>query len=59
MARLIGEARAAEVEGVRHANGLRAANESIYFVAPLLQGFATFAIHVSQVRLTEIAPNCS
>ena len=39
---------------VRRSSSLRAANESIFFVAPLLQGYATFALHVALGR--EITP---
>ena len=44
---LICRSREAELSGVRRSSRLRAANESLYFVAPLLQGFVTFALHVN------------
>ena len=54
MAAVIRRSREAELDGVRRSSSLRAANESIFFVAPLLQGYATFALHVALGR--EISP---
>ena len=51
---VIRRSREAELDGVRRSSSLRAANESIFFVAPLLQGYATFALHVALGR--EITP---
>lgn len=54
IAALIRRSREAELDGVRRSSSLRAANETIFFVAPLLQGYATFALHVALGR--EITP---